>query len=196
MLWRRRKIPNTPRWKIRSAGSTRFSFIPEVFHTDRGIEIVRNFLVGICGCTGDWSMSDFIDRKIAEIREQVGKSRVILGALRRRRFFCGGRTDPPRDRQTTHLRLRRQWSASQRRARACRVDLYKRNFKIDLRVVDAGSLFSSAAQGNFGARGEAENHWPYFCHGFRTSLKSHWQSRLSGPRYALSRCDRERLHRR
>ena len=39
-------------------------FHPEVFHSERGIEIIRNYLVGICGCKGDWSMIDFIEGKI------------------------------------------------------------------------------------------------------------------------------------
>jgi GMP synthase (glutamine-hydrolysing) len=36
-------------------------FHPEVAHTDRGTEILRNFAYDVCGCTGDWTMSSFVD---------------------------------------------------------------------------------------------------------------------------------------
>jgi GMP synthase (glutamine-hydrolysing) len=52
-------------------------FHPEVTHTEYGAQILRNFLFAICGCRGDWSLGEFKDRKIAEIRERVGRSNVI-----------------------------------------------------------------------------------------------------------------------
>lgn len=54
-------------------------FHPEVVHTPRGMEIIKNFLYKICGCTGDWTMSDYVERAIADIREKVGDKKVILG---------------------------------------------------------------------------------------------------------------------
>ena len=52
-------------------------FHPEVMHTPRGIEILRNFCVTICGCRDDWTTGSFIEESIAAIREQVGTGKVI-----------------------------------------------------------------------------------------------------------------------
>jgi GMP synthase (glutamine-hydrolysing) len=54
-------------------------FHPEVAHTDRGTEILRNFAYDICGCTGDWTMSSFVVEATERIREQVGQGRVVCG---------------------------------------------------------------------------------------------------------------------
>lgn len=52
-------------------------FHPEVTHTEHGSAIIRNFLFNICGCRESWDLGDFRKRKVAEIRELVGKSKVI-----------------------------------------------------------------------------------------------------------------------
>jgi GMP synthase (glutamine-hydrolysing) len=52
-------------------------FHPEVAHTERGLEILRNFAYTICGCTGDWTMRSFIEEATARIREQVNDGRVV-----------------------------------------------------------------------------------------------------------------------
>jgi len=54
-------------------------FHPEVAHTDRGTEILRNFAFDVCGCTGDWTMASFVQEAIATIRAQVGNGRVVCG---------------------------------------------------------------------------------------------------------------------
>ncbi len=50
-------------------------FHPEVSHTVSGIEILRNFLFGICGARGDWRMASYLDEAVATIRAQVGGGR-------------------------------------------------------------------------------------------------------------------------
>ena len=54
-------------------------FHPEVAHTDRGTEILRNFAFDICGCTGDWTMASFVEETVGKIRAQVGGGRVVCG---------------------------------------------------------------------------------------------------------------------
>ncbi|MBP3512546.1 MAG: glutamine-hydrolyzing GMP synthase [Prevotella sp.] len=54
-------------------------FHPEVFHTVQGTQLLRNFVVGICGSKQDWSAASFVDTTVAELKQQVGDDRVILG---------------------------------------------------------------------------------------------------------------------
>ncbi len=53
-------------------------FHPEVVHTEFGQQMLANFVRNICGCSASWNMEDFAQRKIQEIREQVGTGRVLL----------------------------------------------------------------------------------------------------------------------
>lgn len=52
-------------------------FHPEVMHTPRGKDMLRNFLYNICGCCGDWKMSSFVEQSIKSIREKVGDKKVL-----------------------------------------------------------------------------------------------------------------------
>lgn len=52
-------------------------FHPEVNHTPKGREILKNFLYEVCGCTGDWIMTNYIDAQIKAIREKVGDGRAL-----------------------------------------------------------------------------------------------------------------------
>lgn len=51
---------------------------PEVMHTDKGSEMLKNFLFNVCECHGDWTMANYAKRAIAEIKEQVGDGKVVL----------------------------------------------------------------------------------------------------------------------
>jgi GMP synthase (glutamine-hydrolysing) len=52
-------------------------FHPEVSHTPRGMEVLRNFLYNVCGCSGDWIMSSFAEQSIKAIRDKVGDKKVL-----------------------------------------------------------------------------------------------------------------------
>lgn len=54
-------------------------FHPEVAHTPKGMEILRNFLFSVCGCRADWNLSDWAEQEISAIREKVGGDRVVCG---------------------------------------------------------------------------------------------------------------------
>lgn len=54
-------------------------FHPEVFHSEDGTLMLRNFVVDACGCHQTWSPASFVDTTVAELKEQIGNDRVILG---------------------------------------------------------------------------------------------------------------------
>ncbi|MEM1226476.1 MAG: glutamine-hydrolyzing GMP synthase [Planctomycetota bacterium] len=54
-------------------------FHPEVTHTPSGGQILRNFVIDVCGCGGSWKLGDFADAAIASLRRRVGDKRVICG---------------------------------------------------------------------------------------------------------------------
>ena len=52
-------------------------FHPEVLHTVEGTKMLSNFVLGVCGCTGDWRMDSFVENSIKAIREKVGDGKVL-----------------------------------------------------------------------------------------------------------------------
>ena len=121
-------------------------FHPEVFHTERGIDIYRNFIFGVCCAKPNWTMRSFIDHAVADIRARVGKGRVILG--------LSGGVDSSVAAALLHRAIGRQLTCVfvdngllRQDERALVTDLYRRHFRIDLRVVDASALFLRRLRG-------------------------------------------------
>jgi GMP synthase (glutamine-hydrolysing) len=54
-------------------------FHPEVYHTMQGTLLLRNFVVDICGSRQEWSAASFVETTVAELKQQLGNDRVILG---------------------------------------------------------------------------------------------------------------------
>ena len=54
-------------------------FHPEVENTRNGSKMINNFLYRVCGAAGDYSMEDYLSRKVKEVKERVGNKRVLLG---------------------------------------------------------------------------------------------------------------------
>jgi len=62
-----------------SNGIWAVQFHPEVYHTAQGMTLLKNFVVDICGSRQEWSAASFVDTTVAELKEQLGEDRVILG---------------------------------------------------------------------------------------------------------------------
>ena len=70
----------SPRGKGRDEASLwAVQFHPEVFHTLQGTQLLKNFVVDICGSRQEWSAASFVDTTVAALKEQLGQDRVILG---------------------------------------------------------------------------------------------------------------------
>lgn len=56
-----------------------FQFHPEVYHSEAGVKLLKNFAKHICGCESTWNMGSFAKEKIEAIREKVGDKKVLCG---------------------------------------------------------------------------------------------------------------------
>lgn len=65
------RIENEPSWGIQ--------FHPEVYHSTEGAALLKNFVVGICGCRQDWTPESFVESTVAGLKECLGNDRVIMG---------------------------------------------------------------------------------------------------------------------
>lgn len=56
-------------------------FHPEVTHSEHGTAVIKNFVLGVCGATADWSMADIASEFIEQVREKVGPTSHVIGAV-------------------------------------------------------------------------------------------------------------------
>ncbi len=54
-------------------------FHPEVYHSTEGKQLLKHFVVDICGCRQDWTPASFVESTVAELREKIGPDKVLLG---------------------------------------------------------------------------------------------------------------------
>lgn len=54
-------------------------FHPEVYHTKEGNKVLKNFVIHICGCKGNWTSSSYIETTVTELKTKIGSDKVILG---------------------------------------------------------------------------------------------------------------------
>jgi GMP synthase (glutamine-hydrolysing) len=115
-------------------------FHPEVTHTPHGVDIFRNFLYEICGCTGTWKMADFMESECCRIRERVGAARVICG--------LSGGVDSSVVAALIHRAIGDQLTCIfvdngllRKNERELVAATFRDHFDIDLRVVDAADQF-------------------------------------------------------
>lgn len=66
-------------FKIEGETTYGIQFHPEVYHSTEGQQLLRNFVVDICGCRQDWTPDSFVETTVEELREKLGEDRVILG---------------------------------------------------------------------------------------------------------------------
>jgi GMP synthase (glutamine-hydrolysing) len=115
-------------------------FHPEVSHTPKGPQILENFLYDICGCAGDWKMSDFVAETVEAVRRQVGDANVICG--------LSGGVDSSVTASLVHKAIGSQLvcifvdnGLLRKNERDNVVSTFLNHFHIDLRVVDWSQQF-------------------------------------------------------
>ncbi len=66
-------------YQIEGEETYAIQFHPEVHHSVDGLTILKNFVVGVCGCAQSWTPESFIETTVAELRAKVGGDKVVLG---------------------------------------------------------------------------------------------------------------------
>lgn len=66
-------------FKVNGSETYGIQFHPEVTHSTDGKQLLKNFLVDICGCAQDWTAESFVESTVAELKEKLGDDQVVLG---------------------------------------------------------------------------------------------------------------------
>lgn len=121
-------------------------FHPEVAHTPRGREIIANFVHNICGCGKNWTMRNYIEQAVEDLRAKIGNEQVILG--------LSGGVDSSVAAALIHKAIGDQLTCifvnnGLLRGRESEVvrEVFGRHFKIKLQYENASRLFLSQLKG-------------------------------------------------
>jgi len=121
-------------------------FHPEVAHTERGMDMLRNFLFKAAGLKASWTMAGLRDEKVRAIRAQVGQGRVLLG--------LSGGVDSSVAALLLHEAIGKKLTCCfvdnglLRKGEAEEVEtMFRKRYKLDLRVAKAGPLFLKRLKG-------------------------------------------------
>jgi GMP synthase (glutamine-hydrolysing) len=142
------KTPDCPYAAVRHKNGRLFGLQlhPEVHHTEHGSQILRNFLYEVCGASGSWRMSSYVNETIADIRSKVGSEHVILG--------LSGGVDSSVAAVLLQRAIGKQLSCIfvdngllRKGERESVVETFDKHFDIDLHVADAGARFLADLKG-------------------------------------------------
>jgi GMP synthase (glutamine-hydrolysing) len=146
-------------------------FHPEVVHTPKGNEIIRNFLFHVAGCAGDWTMGRFAEESVKRIRDTVGDSNVICG--------LSGGVDSAVAAALINSAVGNQMKAifvDNGLLRKGEVDdirtLFTEDYKLDFRIVDARARFIDALKGAIDPETKRKIIGETFVNVFRDEAKS------------------------
>ena len=123
-----------------------FQYHPEVTHSEHGFEMLKNFVFEIVGAEKNWSMENYIEATVKEIKEKVGNKKVILG--------LSGGVDSSVAAMLINKAIGKQLTCIfvdtglLRKNEAKHVmDIYAQNFDMDIKCINAEERFLSKLKG-------------------------------------------------
>jgi GMP synthase (glutamine-hydrolysing) len=66
-------------FKIKGETTYGIQFHPEVYHSEEGKTLLKNYIVDICGCAQDWTPDSFVQNTVKELKDKLGDDKVVLG---------------------------------------------------------------------------------------------------------------------
>ena len=123
-----------------------FQYHPEVTHSEHGFEMLKNFVFEIVGAEKNWSMENYIERTVKEIKEKVGNKKVILG--------LSGGVDSSVAAMLINKAIGKQLTCifvdtgllRKNEAKSV-MDIYAQNFDMDIKCINAEGRFLSKLKG-------------------------------------------------
>ncbi len=66
-------------YRVQGEQTWGIQFHPEVYHSEEGTELLRHFIIDICGCRAEWTPASYVESSVAQLKEQLGEDKVVLG---------------------------------------------------------------------------------------------------------------------